>query len=106
MNAAIDGRDALTDFRLLKRYPRCSYAEADIHTGRNHQVRIHARELGMPLAGDEKYSTAKELRRWRKRGLRRLFLHAHKLEIVAPGGEAMTFSAPLPEALRRVLDGL
>jgi 23S rRNA-/tRNA-specific pseudouridylate synthase len=44
------------------------------------------------------------LKRWKKRGLGRLFLHAHRLGLSTPSGEHMEFNAPLPDALREVLD--
>ena len=101
-----EGRQAVTRFSCIQQYEAACYARADIETGRTHQIRVHARHLGMPLAGDKKYSNAKQQRFWRKLGLRRLFLHASGLEIIGPGGSQQAFHAPLPQALRRCLDVL
>lgn len=100
------GKPSLTRFRLLRRLGECSYVEAELFTGRTHQIRAHARHLGLTLAGDPNYADAKSLRKWRKLGLNRMFLHAHRLALTAPGGEELEFEAPLPDPLRRVLDRL
>ena len=100
------GKPALTRFRQLEVLDDATYAEAELLTGRTHQIRVHAAHLGMPLAGDDKYSGRDALRKWRGRGLRRVFLHAHRVVIPQPDGAALELNAPLPDDLRRVLDGL
>jgi 23S rRNA pseudouridine955/2504/2580 synthase len=101
-----DGKQALTRFHRLQIYPDATYAEAELFTGRTHQIRVHAQHLGMPLAGDQKYSGRDSVRQWRSHGLRRIFLHAHALRLVNGKGREMDFNAPLPEELRAVLSGL
>ena len=101
-----DGKPARTRFRLLERFREASYVEAELLTGRTHQIRAHARHIGLPLAGDAKYSDRVALKRWKKRGLGRLFLHAHRLGLSVASGEHMEFNAPLPDSLREVLDRL
>lgn len=101
-----DGKAAFTRFHLLQALPKASYAEAELLTGRTHQIRVHALHLGMPLAGDQKYADRESLKFWRARGLRRLFLHAHCLQIETANGQMMDFTAPLPGELRAVLSGL
>jgi 23S rRNA pseudouridine955/2504/2580 synthase len=100
------GKAALTRFHLLQAYRESSYAEAELFTGRTHQIRAHAKHIGLPLAGDDRYSGRESLKKWKKRGLGRTFLHAHRLGLNAPSGESMTFDAPLPAPLREVLDSL
>jgi 23S rRNA pseudouridine955/2504/2580 synthase len=100
------GKPALTRFHLLQDYRDCSYAEVELFTGRTHQIRAHAKHMGLPLAGDDRYASRESLKKWKKRGLGRIFLHAHRLGLNAPSGEALTFDAPLPTPLRKVLDGL
>ena len=101
-----DAREARTRFTALQRFRDCTYAEAELFTGRTHQIRVHAAHLGMPLAGDTRYADRAAARKWAARGLRRLFLHAHRLEFCDAAGDALAFSAPLPAALHAVLDGL
>lgn len=101
-----DGKPSRTRFRLLQRYKNCSYVEAELLSGRTHQIRAHARHLGLPLAGDSKYADREAGKRWKKRGLNRLFLHAHRLALEAPSGEHLELDAPLPAELRQVLDRL
>ncbi len=99
-----DGKAALTRFQLLEAWRDCSYAEAQLLTGRTHQIRVHALHMGMPLAGDEKYAGRESGEKWKTRGLQRTFLHAHRLAFEALSGEALQFEAPLPETLKAVLN--
>jgi len=101
-----EGKPSRTRFRLLQRYHDCSYVEAELLTGRTHQIRAHARHISLPLAGDTKYADREALKRWKSRGLGRLFLHAHRVGLDTPSGEHMEFNAPLPDTLREVLDRL
>lgn len=101
-----EGKPAMTRFRLLQAWPAASYAEAELLTGRTHQIRAHALHLGLPLAGDRRYSDRETQRFWRKQGLKRLFLHAHSMEFADARGEVRAFHAPLPGDLSAVLDSL
>lgn len=101
-----DGREAHTRFRLLQAYRSASYVEAELLTGRTHQIRAHALHIGLPLAGDELYAARDAVKRWKGGGLKRIFLHAHLLELALPSGERQAFSRPLPADLRQVLDRL
>ncbi len=98
------GKPAVTEFRRLQLFSNATFVEAILHTGRTHQIRAHAAHLGYAVAGDDRYgdgavnATA---------GLRRLFLHAHALRFTRPhNGEDFHVDAPLPAALRAVLDAL
>ena len=104
--ASADGKSAMTRFRELQGYRDCTYAEAELTTGRTHQIRVHAQTMGMPVAGDSKYASPESLKKWKLRGLQRLFLHAHYLSFELTSGQEMKFSATLPEPLKSVLDGL
>jgi len=101
-----DGKKSLTKFRLLQAYRDCSYAEVELLTGRTHQIRAHAKYLGLPLAGDDRYASRETVKQWRKRGLKRIFLHSHRLGLLTPDGTSLTFDAPLPPPLRKILDEL
>jgi 23S rRNA pseudouridine955/2504/2580 synthase len=102
----LEGKPAFTRFRRLQAYAGSTYAEAELLTGRTHQIRVHACHLGWPLAGDSKYATKESVKRWKAKGLHRIFLHAQRVAFEAASGEQMEFSAPLPDDLRAVLDGL
>lgn len=103
-----DGKPSLSHFRVLERVAGHSYAEVRIKTGRTHQIRAHARHLGHPVAGDDKYGEHEVNKRLRtKGGLRRMFLHASTLEFELDGGRApYLLNAPLPAELAEVLNRL
>jgi 23S rRNA pseudouridine955/2504/2580 synthase len=100
-----DGKAALTTFKVIERYQHGSLAEVTLHTGRTHQIRVHAEHAGHPLAGDEKYGVREVNRLLRDFGLRRLFLHAARFEFDL-SGKTYSFSAPLAADLAAVLDAL
>lgn len=105
------GRDAETIFRKRAtwrdRDPPLSLLEAELLTGRTHQIRVHLAHLGFPLAGDDKYGDFAWNKMLAKGGLKRMFLHARRIEFAHPlTGAAMAFEAPLPADLARFLAGL
>jgi 23S rRNA pseudouridine955/2504/2580 synthase len=102
------GKEALTEFKLIQHYgPRASLLEATLHTGRTHQIRVHAAHCAHPVAGDEKYGDATFNETLAGLGLKRMFLHAHSCSFTLPGGGGEhSYSAPLPAPLRAVLDAL
>jgi len=106
MEVSGKGKQAVTEFRLLEHYGRQSYVEAIPYTGRTHQIRVHAAFLGVPLAGDRKYSSQRSIDYWQSKGLNRLFLHAHGLAFDYPEGERQQFNIALPEDLRTILDAI
>ncbi len=99
-----EGKPSQTTFRRIENVGDSTFVEVMPRTGRTHQIRAHAVFLGAPCAGDPRYQDEKSLARWRRRGLDRLFLHAHALEIEGADGESQHFSCPLPDELRKVLD--
>ena len=99
------GKPSVTHFLRLDNIGPGTFAEARPVTGRTHQIRAHAIFMGTPCAGDSKYLDEADQERWRRRGLERLFLHAHSLEFEGLNGELQHFSCPLPDELRAVLDG-
>jgi len=101
-----DGKSAHTTFRLLQNYGPCSFVEAQLHTGRTHQIRVHAQYLGMALVGDKRYSPAARLKHWRGLGARRLFLHAHQLSFRSLNGDDSFVNSTLPDDLKLFLDSL
>ncbi len=101
-----EGKPAHTSFRLLQNYDAFSFAEAQLHTGRTHQIRVHAAHLGLPLAGDKRYSPATRQKYWKKEGLKRMFLHAHQVSFCTKDGEQQVVSSRLPKELNQLLEKL
>ena len=102
-----DGKEARTCFRLLESYPRARLLEAELKTGRTHQIRVHAAYTGHPLAGDEKYGDSDFNRQMRALGLRRLFLHAHYVAFTDTDRQrSVAVSAPMSTDLRNVIQQL
>lgn len=101
-----DGKPSTSHFRVLERRGGHSYCEVRIETGRTHQIRAHARHLGHPVAGDDKYGDAAINQRLREKfGLRRLFLHAASLEFALDrGASPYLLNAPLAPELVDVLN--
>ena len=100
------GRAAHTSWRVLERLNSAVLVEAQLHTGRTHQVRVHFQFLGHPLAGDEIYGSRQNKKLTELTGYqaRRVMLHARELSFVHPRtGESLTFEAPLPEDFREAL---
>lgn len=106
--ASDDGREAVSHFRPLTVTRHGALCEVGIGTGRMHQIRAHAEQLGHPVAGDRKYGAREVQQRVRKRaGLTRLFLHAHRLALPAEGSfPALAAEVPLPDELREALTRL
>jgi len=103
-----EGKASLSHFRALERRGGQSYCEVRIETGRTHQIRVHARHIGHPIAGDDKYGDPDANRRLREQvGLKRMFLHASTLEFALDAGRTpYLLNAPLAQELVDVLDRL
>jgi 23S rRNA pseudouridine955/2504/2580 synthase len=102
-----EGQHAHTIFRLSRRYAGYSLLEAELKTGRTHQIRVHLAALKHPIAGDEKYGDPERNRVLKRQGLKRMFLHAARLELRHPlSGQLLTLAAPLPDDLAKFLTGL
>ncbi len=102
-----DGKTARSLFEPVERFADATLMKVTIDTGRTHQIRVHAAELGHPLLGDDRYGDFPLNRQWRKRGLKRLFLHAWRLAFALPGERSKReFEAPLPQDLNRILEVL
>ena len=95
-----EGQEAETVFRRISRGPRFSLLEAELLTGRTHQIRVHAASLKHPVLGDDKYGDFELNKALRKEGLKRMFLHAASLAFAHPiTAEALKLEAPLPREL-------
>ncbi len=105
------GQDSETVFRRIRTWPQheppLALLEAELMTGRTHQIRVHLTHLGFPLAGDDKYGDFAWNHELAKQGLKRMFLHASSLAFTHPqSGQAMTFESALPDELAAFLGRL
>lgn len=95
-----EGKPSHTVFRLLARWSGMSLLEAQLKTGRTHQIRVHLAHLGFPILGDEKYGDFALNKRLRPEGLKRMALHAWQMDFRHPlSGESMRTTAPLPAGI-------
>ena len=98
---------AVTEYRVVREAGGFALVEAFPRTGRTHQIRVHLRHIGHPVLGDPTYGDRARNEEARRRlGLWRPFLHALRVELAHPvTGERLVIEAPLPEELRRGLEG-
>ena len=101
------GMPSHTRIRLRKRLGEFSLLEAELKTGRTHQIRVHLAHLGFPIAGDDKYGDFTLNKELGRQGLKRMFLHACKTVIEHPvTGKKVTLEAPLSADLETFLSRL
>ncbi len=97
-----DGKQAITHFKVLKRYQNYTLLEVKIDTGRTHQIRVHMAEIGHPVVGDIVYSKGKN-----EFGVVGQMLHAKSLEFTHPStGKKMHLEAELPQYFKEVIEKL
>lgn len=102
-----DGKEAKSLFTPLQRFTGSALMDVHIFTGRTHQIRVHANYIGHPVAGDDKYGDREANKAFRAGGLKRMFLHAHRLSFPHPEtGERLDLTAPLDEELQAVIRSL
>lgn len=94
------GRRSVSLVRVRQRLPGFTLLEVTIRTGRTHQIRVHLAAQGHPIAGDDKYGDFARNKELARQGLRRMFLHAWRLQFIHPAsGERIELQAPLPADL-------
>jgi len=106
-----EGRAARTIFRRVRSWPEANppvaLLEAELETGRTHQIRVHLTHLGFPLAGDDKYGDFAWNKTLAKTGLKRMFLHAHRIRFRHPiDGREVVVESPLPPDLAAFVGSL
>lgn len=94
-------KEAITEYRVLKKLGDYSLLEVSPKTGRTHQIRIHLNSIGHPVVGDNLYGKKKD-----EFNLNRLFLHAIYLKFISPSGRAIVLETELPEELSKIISGL
>ena len=96
------GKEAITHFKVLKRYDKYTLLEINIETGRTHQIRVHLSQIGYPIVGDEVYSKGKN--EWNIKGQ---CLHAKSLDFKHPiTNEDMHLEAKIPQYFEKILEEL
>ena len=94
-----NGREAVTHWSVLARYPGYTHVECRLETGRTHQIRVHLASIGHPLLGDTVYGAKKPVP-----GLAGQCLHARRLRFVHPAsGETVELECPLPDWFQEIL---
>ncbi|WMJ21922.1 RluA family pseudouridine synthase [Paludicola sp. MB14-C6] len=92
-----DGQKAVTNYKVLQESANLSMLEVKLETGRKNQIRVHMQDLGHPIIGDKKYGS-------HVNPIRRLGLHAHKLEFIHPiTKQKVSFLAPIPRKFKAIL---
>lgn len=98
---------AMSCFTPVRNFENCVLAEIELHTGKTHQARLHALQLGRPIAGDRKFGDREFNAKMRQFGLKRMFLHARKITMTHPfSNQTIVFEAELPPELSAVIDNL
>lgn len=100
-----NGKDAETLFRRIRLLSNATWVEASPRTGRTHQIRVHAAWLGHPIIGDERYGDFEVNKAFKKKGFKRMFLHAYRLEFEHPvTGKPLCITAPVPESMEELIN--
>ncbi len=102
-----NGMRAITLVKVAKWVGSCTLLEVTIKTGRTHQIRVHLASLGHPIVGDDKYGDFEYNRLLQKQGLKRMFLHAWRLQFRHPvSGDAVRLLSELPAELQQFVTNL
>ncbi len=99
-----NGMRAITLVKVAKLVGSCTLLEVTIKTGRTHQIRVHLASLGHPIVGDDKYGDFEYNRTMQKQGLKRMFLHAWRLQFRHPvSGDGVRLVSELPLELQQFM---
>ena len=102
MAVVSSGREAVTDFKVVKRFEAYTLCEFSLRTGRTHQIRVHSKHIGHPVVGDKEYGYKNQ-----KFKLDGQLLHARKLTFIHPTtGKQVSFESDLPDYFLRVLKSI
>lgn len=96
------GQPSRTDFERISCGDGYSELVAHLHTGRTHQIRVHAAHTGFPILGDDKYCRQEQRQPWQALGMNQLALHAERLRLPARSGAMIDVQAPRPERFARL----
>ena len=102
MAVSKDGKEAITHFKVIKRYTNYTLLQINIETGRTHQIRVHLSQIGYPIIGDVVYSNGKN-----EFGVVGQMLHAEKIEFLHPiTKQHMKLEADIPQYFKQILEKL
>lgn len=100
-----EGKDSHTIITLLQRFGRYSLVEAELKTGRTHQIRVHLAHTGFSIVGDDKYGSDEVRSYFARLGFKRMFLHSSRLSMQHPvTNETLNLVAPLPTACTQIIE--
>jgi 23S rRNA pseudouridine1911/1915/1917 synthase len=101
MAVVSDGREAITHYRLIKKFAKHTHIQVELETGRTHQIRVHMAHVKHPIVGDKTYAPRMQ------HNFPRQALHAKTLGIIHPSaGEEMFWSTELPDDMQQLLKDL
>ena len=93
-----EGKASLSEFSVIKTWAQATQVRIKLHTGRTHQIRVHAQWKKHPLLGDDKYGDDASVELSKRLGVKRLMLHAQQLVFRHPlSGESLTIEAPIAD---------
>ncbi len=102
MAVVSSGREAVTEYKVIKRFEQFTLCEFSLKTGRTHQIRVHAKYIGHPIVGDKEYGYKNQ-----KFNLNGQLLHAKELKFIHPStNKKVSFSCPLPDYFEKILKTL
>ena len=98
-----EGRKAISEFSVIKRFINYTLLKVKIKTGRTHQIRVHLAAYGYPIVGDDLYGTSKTKIKNKKLGVSRIFLVANELTFKNLAGETCHYEIELPNEFNELL---
>ena len=100
-----EGKQSRTLLNVEKRFASATQIGLELLTGRTHQIRVHCQHIGHPIIGDQKYGDEPFDAKMKKKGIKRLCLHARRLRFPLPStGEMMEVVAPLDKHLNKAIE--
>ena len=96
-NDKVNGKLAITEYKVIKEIEKYALLDINIKTGRKNQIRVHLSDLSSPIIGDKKYGCENKL-------IKRLALHAYKLKLIDPrNGKIIQFTSDLPLEMKKIV---
>jgi 23S rRNA pseudouridine955/2504/2580 synthase len=107
VKVSTDGKPALSEFAIIQQWDKASLVRVKLHTGRTHQIRVHAQWKKHPLLGDDRYASDNSKEVSKQLGVKRLMLHATQLVFKHPvSGQTLTVEADMPTDIQTIVNKL